>query len=126
MKYILLNIFEGKPHILSEAEENILANVSDCLSAPSNIFTMLTNADMTFPRIKDEDGNEVELTASNYSIFITSKDRKVREEAFKALFNTYKKFENTISTSYTASVKNFIFESKIRKYNSCLEASFKT
>jgi len=121
----ITNIFEGKPHILSEAEENILANVSDCLSAPSNIFTMLTNADMTFPKIKDEEGNEVELTASNYSIFIASKDRKVREEAFKALFNTYKKFENTISTSYTASVKNFIFESKIRKYDSCLEASLK-
>jgi len=121
----ITNIFEGKPHILSEAEENILANVSDCLSAPSNIFTMLTNADITFPKIKDEDGNEVELTASNYSVFITSKDRKVRKEAFEVLFKTYKNYENTVSTSYTASVKNFIFESKIRKYNSCLEASLK-
>lgn len=119
------NIFEGKPHVLSEAEENILAQVSDCLSAPSNIYTMFTNADMTFPKIKNEDGVEVELTDSNYSTFITSKDRRVREEAFKALFGTYKKFENTISTSYTASVKNNIFESKIRKYESCLEASLK-
>ncbi|MEG0307554.1 MAG: oligoendopeptidase F [Clostridium sp.] len=118
-------VFDGKPHILSEAEENILATVSDCLGAPSSIFTMLTNADMTFPMIKDEDGNEVELTASNYSLFITSKNRQVREEAFKTLFATYKKFENTISTSYTASVKNFIFETKIRKYKSCVEASLK-
>jgi len=86
---------------------------------------MLTNADITFPKIKDEDGNEVELTASNYSVFITSKDRKVRKEAFEVLFKTYKNYENTVSTSYTASVKNFIFESKIRKYNSCLEASLK-
>lgn len=123
-KYIK-NIFEGKPHVLSEAEENILAQVSDCLSAPSNIYTMFTNADMTFPKIKNEDGVEVELTDSNYSTFITSKDRRVRKEAFKALFGTYKKFENTISTSYTASVKNNIFESKIRKYESCLEASLK-
>lgn len=119
------NIFEGKPHILSEAEENILAQVSDCLSAPSNIFAMLNNADITFPKIKDEDGAEVELTASNYSVFITSRDRRVREDAFKALFDTYKKFENTISTTYTASVKNNIFETKIRKYESCLEASLK-
>lgn len=123
-KYIK-NIFEGKPHVLSEAEENILAQVSDCLSAPSNIYTMFTNADMTFPKIKNEDGVEVELTDSNYSTFITSKDRRLRKEAFKALFGTYKKFENTISTSYTASVKNNIFESKIRKYESCLEASLK-
>lgn len=123
-KYIK-NIFEGKPHVLSAAEENILAQVSDCLSAPSNIYTMFTNADMTFTKIKNEDGVEVELTDSNYSTFITSKDRRVREEAFKALFGTYKKFENTISTAYTASVKNNIFESKIRKYESCLEASLK-
>ncbi|MEG1255414.1 oligoendopeptidase F [Clostridium sp.] len=118
-------VFHGKPHILSEAEENILATVSDCLGAPSSIFTMLTNADMTFPTIKDEEGNDVELTASNYSLFITNKNRQIREAAFKALFGTYKKFENTISTSYTASVKNFIFQTKIRKYNSCVEASLK-
>ena len=123
-KYIK-NIFEGKPHVLSEAEENILAQVSDCLSAPNNIYTMLSNADMTFPKIKNEHGVEVELTDTNYSTFITSKDRRVREEAFKALFGTYKSLENTISTTYTASVKNNIFESKIRKYDSCLEASLK-
>lgn len=119
------NIFEGKPHILSEAEENILAQVSDCLSAPSNIFAMFNNADITFPKINNEDDVQVELTDSNYSTFITSKNRRVREEAFKALFHTYKKFENTISTTYTASVKNNIFKTKIRKYDSCLEASLK-
>lgn len=123
-KYIE-NIFEGKPHILSEAEENILAQVSDCLSAPSNIFSMLNNADITFPKIKNEEGIEVELTDSNYSIFITSKDRRVREDAFKTFFNTYKNFENTISATYTGSVKNNIFIAKIRNYESCLQASLK-
>ena len=123
-KYIK-NIFEGKPHVLSAAEENILAQVSDCLNAPNNIYSMLSNADLTFPKIKNENGVEVELTDTNYSTFITSKNRRVREEAFKGLFGTYKKFENTLSTTYTSSVKNNIFESKIRKYESSLEASLK-
>ena len=122
---MLKRIMEEKPHVLSEAEEKILASVSDCLNAPDNIYTMLTNADMTFPKIKGEDGEEVELTDTNYAIFIRSKDRRVREEAFTALFNTYKEFKNTISTAYTASVKNFIFETKIRRYESSLEKSLK-
>ena len=58
---------------------------------------MLSNADMTFPVIKDENNNSVELTEGNYSIFIRSKDRRVRQEAFSGLFDTYKKFKNTFS-----------------------------
>ena len=54
-----------------------------------------------------------------------SKDRRVREEAFKLLFGTYKKFENTIATSLTSSLKTFIFYAKTRKYASSLEASLK-
>ncbi len=121
----LEQIMEKKPHVLSEEEEKILASVSDCLSAPGNIFGMLTNADMTFPVIRDEEGNEVELTEGNYSLFIRSKDRRVRKEAFEALFGTYEKFKNTVATTYTASHKNFIFKAKTRKYNSALESSLK-
>lgn len=80
---------------------------------------------MTFPVIRDEEGNEVELTEGNYSVFIRSKDRRVRKEAFEALFGTYEKFNNTVATTYTASHKNFIFKAKTRKYNSALESSLK-
>ena len=118
-------IMEEKPHVLSEIEEKIIASVSDCLNAPENIYGMLTNADITFPVIKDENGNDVELTDTNYSVFIRSKDRNVRKQAFESLFDTYAKFKNTIATTYTSSVKNFIFEANIRKYNSSLESSLK-
>ena len=59
----------------------------------------MTNADMKFGNIKDEDGEEVELTEGNYSSFIKSKDREVRKEAFKGLFKEYKAFENTLATT---------------------------
>lgn len=118
-------ILNEKPHILSKEVESVLASVSDCLGAPESIYSMLTNSDMTFGEIVDESCRKVELTEGNYISFIKSKDRKVREAAFKLLFGTYKKYENTLATSLTSSIKNFVFESKTRKYNSSLEASLK-
>ncbi|WP_195238671.1 oligoendopeptidase F [Clostridium perfringens] len=118
-------ILNEKPHILSKEVESVLASVSDCLGAPESIYSMLTNSDMTFGEIVDESGRKVELTEGNYISFIKSKDRKVREAAFKLLFGTYKKYENTLATSLASSIKNFVFESKTRKYNSSLEASLK-
>ncbi len=120
---MLERILKRKPHTLTTQMEEMLATVSDALNAPSNIFSILTNADMTFPVIKDEEGKDVELTEGNYSIFIKSKDIRVRESAFKALFNTYKHFKNTLATSLTASIKNFSFMAKTRKYNSSIESS---
>lgn len=124
-KFLLEDILKLKPHTLSKEEEMILASVSDCLNAPSDIYNMLSNADISFPRIKNEQGEEVELTDKNYSVFISSKDRRVRRDAFKALFNTYEKYKNTLSTALTSAIKNFIFNSKTRKFNSSLESSLK-
>ena len=124
-KFMFEDILKEKPHILSKSEEELLASVSDCLEAPSSIHNMLTNADMKFGDIIDEDGEKVELTEGNYSGFIKSKDRNVRKEAFKALFNRYKELENTLATTLSSSIKNFNFGAKIRKYNSALEASLK-
>jgi oligopeptidase F. Metallo peptidase. MEROPS family M03B len=123
--FMLKDILKLKPHTLSKAEEELLAAVSDCLDAPHNIFGMLSNADMTFPVIKNEEGKEVELTEGNYSSFIRSKDRRVRKEAFEALFGTYEKYKNTLAVSLTSSIKNFIFVTKARKYKSALESSLK-
>ena len=124
-EFYLKDILKQKPHILSAEGEKLMASVSDCLNAPGNIFGMLTNADMTFPSIKDESGNEIELTEGNYSSFIKSKDRRVRKDAFEALFNTYNGFRNTLTTSLTSSIKNFIFNAKTRNYSCALESSLK-
>ncbi len=124
-KFLLEKILKKKPHILIRKQEEVIASVSDCLEAPEKIYSMLSNADMTFPIIKDENGNMVELTESNYSSFIQCKDREVRKEAFKALFNTYKKYENTTAAALTSSIKNFAFISKIRNYSSTMECSLK-
>lgn len=121
--FLLKDILKEKEHILTKDMEELLALASDCLDAPSTIHNMLTNADMTFDEIKDEDGEMVELTEGNYSSFIKSKDRSVRKEAFEKLFGEYKKFENTLAASLTASIKSFNFSASVRKYKSPLEAS---
>ena len=122
-EFLINDILKEKPHILSKEMEELLAAASDCLDAPSAIHNILTNADMTFGKIKDEDGKEVELTEGNYSSFIKSKNKVVRRDAFQKLFGEYEKLKNTLATSLTASIKTFNFNSRVRKYNSALEAS---
>lgn len=124
-EFLLLEILKEKPHVLSKKEEELLAAASDCLDAPSSIHSIMTNADMKFGKVKDEDGHEVELTEGNYSSFIKSKNRDVRKEAFKTLFQQYKGFENTLATTLSSSIKTFNFGAKIRNYKSALESSLK-
>jgi oligoendopeptidase F len=122
-EFLIKDILKEKPHILSKEMEELLAAASDCLDAPAAIHNILTNADMTFGKIKDEEGKEVELTEGNYSSFIKSKNKVVRKDAFQKLFGEYDKLKNTLATSLTASIKTFNFNSRVRKYNNALEAS---
>lgn len=84
-------ITRQRPYILSPAEERIIAQAGDFASGPKDIFTMLNNADITFPMIEDEDGEAVQLTHGNYILFMESDNREVRKRAFQALYETYGK-----------------------------------
>ena len=86
--------------------------------APRQVFLMLNNADMVFPKIKDEEGHEVEMSHGRYIRFLESKDRTVRRSAYEAMYDTFAKQKNTISTAYSYSVKKDLFLSKARKYPS--------
>jgi len=99
--------------------------MSDSLDAPEKIFSMLSDADMKFPNIKDENGQEVELSEANYRSFLDSKDRRVRKDAFETLFGVYKNFKNTYSATLSSAMKNLVLNAKVRNYCSSLEASLK-
>lgn len=122
-RILLEEITRFKPHTLSAEEEALLANMSELASSPSKIFGMLNNADMKFPMITDENGEEVELTKGRYTQFMESKDRRVRKEAFEALYSTYGKFRNTIAASLTSAIKGDVFNARTRKYPSALYAA---
>ena len=115
--------FRYKKHTLSDIEEKLLSNISKAFGNDEQTYGYLTDSDMTFGTIKNEDNKEVELTDTNYSIYIKSKDRRVRKETFDALYNHYKQFKNTITSTFDGSIKQSVSIAKLRKYNSAFEAS---
>ena len=121
--HFLENILRQKNHTLSSEQEALLAQAAELAGAPQNIFTMLNDADIKFPMIEDENGKKVELTKGRYTAFLENTDRRVRKDAFTALYNTYAKQQNTLAATYSCSVKSDVFFAKARKYTSSLQAA---
>ncbi|MEC0211613.1 oligoendopeptidase F [Paenibacillus ehimensis] len=122
-KRTLEELIREKQHVLSKAEEALLAQVGNLSQAPSTIYGMINNADIKFPKVKNEKGEEVELTHGRYIQFLESRNRDVRKQAFEAMYATYAKQKNTIASTLAANVTKNIFYSKVRKYPSTLEMS---
>lgn len=112
-----------KAHTLSKSEEALLAQVGNISQAPNTIFGMLNNADLKFPKVANEEGEEIELSHGRYIQFMESKDRTVREAAFKAMYSTYSKLKNTLAATLNANVTKNVFYSRARNYPSALEMS---
>ena len=122
-KRTLEEMIRQKQHVLSKAEEALMAQVGNMSQAPSTIFGMLNNADLKFPKVKNEKGEEVELTHGRYIQFLESRNRSVRKQAFETMYATYAKQKNTIASTLSANVTKNIFYAKARKYPSVLEMS---
>ncbi|MEX2415620.1 MAG: oligoendopeptidase F [Paenibacillaceae bacterium] len=122
-KFTLTEMLRQKPHILSKPEEALMAQVGNLSQAPNTIFSMLNNADMKFPLVKDDHGEEIELTHGRYIQFLESSDRDVRRNAFQAMYATYSKQKNTLAATLSANVTKNIFYARARKYPSVLEMS---
>jgi oligoendopeptidase F len=122
-KQYFLDIMRQKPHILSDREEELLALSSEIAHASSDVFTMFNNADIRFPYIKDEKGEEVELTKGRYSKFLESRDRRVREDAFHALYKSYFSMRNTLASTLNNNIKKDRFYAVVRKYESSRSSS---
>ena len=120
-KWAIEKIRRKKAHTLSQAEENILAQVKEVTSAPDNIFSMFNNADVKFPYITDVEGNKIRITHGNFIDFLMSKDRSLRKQVFREVYGTYKKWGNTISATYISQLKNDQFLANVRKYGSARE-----
>ncbi len=122
-RHALAEITRRREHVLSEKEEELLAEVSEVTDNASQTFGMLNNADLSFPTIEDENGKEIELTHGRYINFLESDDQSVRETAFKAMYDTYGSFINTFSSTLSGAIKKHNFNAKVRKYNSAREAA---
>ncbi|RSL31231.1 oligoendopeptidase F [Salibacterium salarium] len=122
-KQALEEINEERPHVLNESEESILAQVSEVTATPGNTFGMLNNADLKFPTIEDENGEEVQVTHGRILRFFESDDRRVRRDAFNAVYSTYKKYRNTFASTLSGEVKKHLFSANVRNYESARKAA---
>ncbi|SEB77636.1 oligoendopeptidase F [Paenibacillus sp. GP183] len=122
-KQSLEEMIRQKPHTLSKDQEALLAQAGNIAGAPSTIFGMLNNADLKFPKIKNEIGEEVELTHGSYIQFLENRNRDVRKRAFEAVYDTYRGQKNTIGATLSSNINKNMFYAKARKYPSVLEMS---
>ena len=112
-----------KAHILSEAEERVMALAGDMTNSPDTIFSMLNDADMKFPDAADKDGNKHQVTHGSYIPLMHSSDRELRKSAFQSLYSVYDNFKNTSAAVLASQVKCLTFNARARKYASTLEAA---
>lgn len=122
-RFNLESFYRFENHKLTEEQEKLLSIFSKVLDSPESIFESLTDSDMKFGSIKDENNNIVEFNESNYSKFIHSNNRDVRKNAFELLLNTYAKYKNTISNTFKENIDYLVGMAKIEKFNSSLESS---
>lgn len=112
-----------RAHILSEAEERIMALTSNMTSSPDTIFSMFNDADLKFPDAVDKDGNKHQVTHGSYIPLMHSNDRELRKSAFESLYGVYEGFKNTSAAVLASQVKCLTFHAKARKYDSSLQAA---
>jgi oligoendopeptidase F len=122
-RFYIENLTRSREHCLDAQRERMLAMLGDAAQTPSDAYEMLTNVDMELPKIHDAEGNEVQLTAGNFGVYRESPVRAVREEAFNAMFGTYKKYINTFAALYGGNVKQDQFMANVRRFSSACEAA---
>ncbi|MEI7668023.1 MAG: oligoendopeptidase F [Erysipelotrichaceae bacterium] len=116
-------LFRKRAFILSDKEERLLAEASEVLSAPTRIFSMFNNADMIFPMVKDEEGQDVQLTHGRYGLFLESQNREVRKSAFMGMYKNYLDYKNTFAELLSTQVKSHNFNARMRGYKSARHAA---
>ncbi|MFZ2698677.1 MAG: oligoendopeptidase F [Lactococcus raffinolactis] len=116
-------LFDRKAHVLSSAEEALLAGASEIFGAGAETFEILDNADIVFPTIRDAQGQDVHLSHGNYISFMESSNREVRKAAYQALYSIYEQYQHTYAKTLQTNVKVHNFTAKTRHYHSAREAA---
>ena len=120
---MLRNTFRYKPHTLTKAEEQLMAAFSKERATAENTCETLTASDLRFGEITDEDGSTVELTDTNYAMYMRSQNRDVRRAAFTTLYKSYDQFRNTFASLYAGQIEAEKVCAKVRHFGSALERS---
>lgn len=121
--HLLEQIGRKRPHTLPAAEEQLVADAGDAMSVSENTFNVLTNSDIEYGYVQDENGEMVQLSDGLYSILIQSQDRHVRKNAFDVMYAAYGQFENSLASTLSGVVKAHNYNARVHKYHSAREAA---
>lgn len=122
-RHRLEQITQKRPHTLPANEEKIIADAGDAMGTSANTFNVLTNSDMEYGYVQDEEGEMVQLSDGLYSLLIQSQDRNVRKNAFDVMYASYGQFEDSLASTLSGEVKAHNFNARVHKYNSAREAA---
>ena len=114
-------LMRQKAHILDPATEALLAEVGNLAGTAQNTFAMLSNVDLKFPMVHNAEGETIPLTHATYIPLMENNKRKVRQEAFDALYSTYNAFKNTLASLFAGNIKQYALFTNTRHFNSPLE-----
>lgn len=117
------SLIQQKEHVLSPKEEALLSKAGEVAETPATVFNVLANAEVRFPNIKDEQGQEVQLSEGRYTTYLRSSDRHVRQEAFTGILGSYGQYRNTLAATLNGHVKQHVFFAQAHKYPSAQEAA---
>ena len=116
-------IVRQKPHTLSADQEKLLALAAQALGTPSKSFSAFNNADLKFPPVKNQKGEELEMSHGKYMVYLRDADRTLRKNAFHSMYETFLSFENTLCELVNGKVQSAVFSMRARQYPSCLDAA---
>ncbi len=122
-KKCIEDLIKSKKHILSEEVEEALTKYSEVFGVQESVYSIFTNTEFDFPDIKDSNGKDLKVTHGTYSNYLISKDVNVRKQAFESMYSLYKRHENSITELYLTDVKMGAVSSKMRHYESMLDAA---
>lgn len=116
-------IFRRQAHVLSQAEEELLAGAGEIFGAAGETFEILDNADIVFPLVTDEKGEEVQLSHGNFISFMESQNRDIRKSAYEAMYSTYDQYQHTYAKTLQTNVKVHNYNARVHKFASAREAA---
>jgi len=122
-EHFLDDVLRMKPHTRSAEVEELLADLSEVTGAAGEAYSMLSDADMTFPTVEDPDGEEIEISQGNFTTLLQKPDREFRQRVHEAFYSEWETVRNTVGTTLAKSVKKDVKMAEARNYDSAREAA---
>jgi len=117
------NMLRMKPHTRSQEVEDVLSQLGDVLDASSDVYSIFSNADLTFPEVEKPEGETVEITQSNFTKLLKNRDRDFRKKVHEKFYDRIDEYRNTIGETFENAVRTDVRMAGVRNFDTAREAA---